>query len=148
MNGFTPFERAVVDAFLAGDDPRLATLRSQASACTVTSRRHTVVGSFTDLFVPEGVPRLSVPSVTHGDVDVEVAGVENGQATLLFIRDGALTLLEFATYTGEWPTDPKAIRIGYYRYVPSSTSSHSLVPTAERDPETLALQLAGSGTAA
>jgi hypothetical protein len=98
--------------------------------------------------VPEGVPRLSVASVTLGDVDVEVAGVENGQATLLFIRNGALTLLEFATYTGEWPTDPKAKRLGYYRFVPSAAGAHSLLPTAERDPETLALQLAGSGTAA
>jgi hypothetical protein len=148
MNGLTPFEEAVVDALLAGDDPRLVTLRRQASACTVTGRRHTVVGSYTDLLVPEEVPRLSVPSVTLGDVDVEVAGVENGQATLLFVREGALTLLEFATYTGEWPVDPKAKRIGYYRYVPSSTSSYSLLPTAERDAETLALQLSGSGAAA
>jgi hypothetical protein len=103
----------------------------------------------TDLLVPDEVPRLSAPSVTLGDVDVEVPGVENGQATLLFIRKGVLTLLEFATYTGEWPADPQAKRIGYFRYVPTSTGGgYSLLPTAERDAETLALQLAGNGNAA
>jgi len=143
MCGLTPFEQAVVDAFLVGDDPRLATLRAQSLVCTVTGRRHTGVGSFTDLSVPDSAPRLAAASITLGDVDVTVPGVENGQTALLFVRDGVLSLLEFATYTGTWPLDPQAERIGYFRYVPNPTSGYTLLPVPQRDAETISLQLAG-----
>ena len=132
-----------MDALLAGEHSILSVLRAQASACVVSNRRHTGVGSFTDIVVPDSIPRVSPSSLIIGDVDVEVSGVEHGQTTLLFVRDGALTMLEFAIYTGEWPTDPQAERIGYFRYVPSQSGGYSLVPNDGRDPGTLAIPLSG-----
>ena len=137
------FERAVLDAFLAGDDPVLAQLRTQATVCTVAGRKHTGVGAFTDLAVPGSVQRVSPPALTFGDVDINVPGVESGQTALLFVRDGAICLLEFATYAGEWPLNPSATRIGYLKYVPATSGGYSLLTTMQRDPETLAIQLAG-----
>ena len=139
----TSFERAVIDAFLAGKDPTLAQLRAQAAICTVTGRKHTGVGSFTDIAVPSEAQRVSPPSLTFRDVDVQVSGVPNGLTALLFVRDGTISLLEFATYTGEWPTHPVATRIGYLRYVPRSANGFSLEPVARRDDDTLAFQLSG-----
>ena len=137
------FERAAIDAFLVGDHPLLALLRAQAAVCTVSSRKHTGVGAFTDITIPTSVQRVSPSSITFGDVDIDVPGVENGQTALLFVREGAICLLEFATYTGDWPPDPSATRIGYLRYVPTTPNGYSLVPISQRDPATLAIQLAG-----
>jgi hypothetical protein len=147
MSGFTEFERRVIDAFLAGTDERLEILRHQAANCSVISRKHTGVGSFTDIQVPSDIARVTPATITLGDVSVEVEGTEN-VAALLFVREGRITLLEFALPVGEWPVDPQARTIGYLRYVPQFDSGYSLVPIAQRDPHTLEMLLSGrSGVA-
>ena len=148
MSGLTPFEQQVVDAFLAGADSTLDLLRTQAANCIVTRREHTGVGSYTHFQVASRLPRVTPSSITLGDVEVEVEGVVGAPAALLFVRDGTLSVLEFAMYSGAWPTEPKVKRIGYLRYVPMSTSGYSLVPTPQRDPETLAILLSGRHRAA
>jgi hypothetical protein len=142
MTGFTEFERKVIDAFLAGANEKLEALRHQVANCSVTGRKHTGVGSFTDIQVASDVARVTPASITLGDVSVEVEGTEN-VAALLFVREGRITLLEFALPVGEWPADPKARSIGYLRYVPLSDTGYSLVPTPQRDPDTLEMLLSG-----
>jgi hypothetical protein len=102
----TGFERAVLDAFLAGEEPLLAQLRAQAAACTVAGRRHSGVGCFIELHVPHSAARVSPAAMTMGDVDVQLAGLPRGATAMLFVRHGALVLLEFVSNEGNWPVDP------------------------------------------
>jgi hypothetical protein len=143
----TAFERAVLDAFLAGDDPKLTLLRAQAEACTVSGRRHSGVGSFTELHVADSAPRVSPPAMTLGDLDLRVAGLPRGATAMLFVRHGALVLLEFVSNEGDWPQDPVLAGIGYLRYEPTGGGAYKLVNASARDPDTLALQLAGHKSA-
>jgi hypothetical protein len=143
----TPFERSVLDAFLAGEDPTLQQLRDQARVCTILARRQTRVGAFVDLAVPDAAQRVSPPAMTMGDLDLQVAGLPRGATAMLFVRHGALVLLEFVTNEGEWPQDPVATRIGYLRYAATTGGGYMQVPTATRDPGTLALQLVGHKSA-
>jgi hypothetical protein len=145
MSGLTQFEQQVIDAFLAGADPRLDVLREQMATCVVTGREHTGVGSFTHLHVASQVPRLIPSSITLDDVHVEVEGLKHNATALLFVRDGIVVMLEFATGIEAWPFDPKAKRISYLRYV-EMTGGYTLVPTPQRDPETLAILLSGGPT--
>lgn len=139
----TDFERAVLRAFLTGDDARLQILQAQLSVCVVTGRRHTGVSSFTDLAVPEDVDRMSPPAITMGDLDLRVEGLPEGATAMLFVRAGALARLEFVTNAGHWPEQPVVREIGYFRYAPTVRGGYTLVPVTDRDPATLALQLMG-----
>lgn len=139
----TRFERAVLDAFLAGEEPLLAQLRAQAAACSVAARRHGGVGSFIELHVPGSAERVSPPAMTMGDVDVQVAGLSRGATAMLFVRHGALVLLEFVSNEGDWPVDPVLTGLRYIRYQPAPAGGYTLIPVDARDPGTLAMQLAG-----
>jgi hypothetical protein len=139
----TGFERAVLDAFLAGVHPVLVQLRAQAAACSVAGRRHSGVGCFIELHVPGSAGRVSPPAITMGDVDVQVAGLPRGATAMLFVRHGALVLLEFVSNEGDWPADPVLAGLRYIRYQPTSTGGYTLTPVTARDTATLAMQLAG-----
>ncbi|QSX77386.1 hypothetical protein [Agrilutibacter solisilvae] len=141
MDGLTLFERRVLDACLAGDDSRLDVLRMQAASAMVAEREHTGVGAYITLKVPDGTPALCAGSIILGDVNLDVAGVANGVATLLYVTSGKLDFIEFATYDDDWPEDPSLVSVGYLQWVPSSSGAFSGVPVKERDPETLAWQL-------
>ncbi|WP_457098140.1 hypothetical protein [Lysobacter sp. P5_B9] len=106
MSTLTAFEKRVLDACLAGDDPIFEVLRSQADACDVSKRTHTGVGAYVDFAVPDSASFLDSRVIIIGDVNLEVLGVPEGLATLLYIYEGRLQFLELATYDGEWPTDP------------------------------------------
>lgn len=133
----------MLDAFLAGEDPRLALLRAQAQVCTVAARRHSGVGCFTELDVPDTASRVAPPAMTFGDVDVRVQGLPPGVSSMVFVRRGALALLEFVASAGDWPTDPVATGISYIRYQPKPAGGYTFIPTPVRDHDTLLLQLAG-----
>src|SRR4249919_2566945 len=143
MSAPSEFEKRVLDACLAGDDPALQTLRRQADACEVTQRNHTGVGAYVDFSVPDSVPRLDSRVIIIGDVNLEVRNVPHGVATLLYIYEGRLQFIEFATYEGDWPKDPEIIGIGYFHEVQISDSAFNLAPVSQRHPETLARSLRG-----
>lgn len=133
----------MLDAFLAGDALLLAQLRAQAAVCTVAGRRHSGVGSFIELHVPDRAARVSPPALTMGDVDVQVQGLPRGATAMLFVRHGALVLLEFVSNEGDWPADPVLAGYSYICYQPAPAGGYALIPVDRRDPATLALQLAG-----
>jgi len=122
-------------------------LRAQAQVCSVAGRRNAGAGSFIDLTVPRSAPRISPPAITMGDVDVHLEGRPRGTTAMLFVRHGALVLLEFVTIEGDWPLHPVAAGIGYLRYQRTAAGGYTLIPTAARDRETLALQLSGHKSA-
>ena len=138
----TDFERRVIDACLAGDYPTLSVLRQQASAIAVVGRTHTGVGAYLDFAVSDDAPRLDPGVVVIDDLDLDVAGGPDGVATLLYAFDGRLQFLEFATYGGEWPEDPRLLRVGYLLARPIGPDSVALDPVAERDGATIERALA------
>jgi len=144
VGDLTGFERRVLDAFLLGSEPQLEILRAQAAVATVSSREHTGVGAYINFQTPESAPAVSPPRIILRDVNIQVADVPHGVATLLFITSGRLDFLEFATYTGSWPKDPQLLQLGYYRFEPSEPKGCTLVPVDQRDPVTVARALAGA----
>jgi hypothetical protein len=127
MEDLTPFERRVIDAFLAGPERQLELLRAQAEVASVASRKHTVVGAYINFAIPPSVPTVSPPRMILGDVNVTVLDVEHGVTSLLFINSGRIDFLEFATFTGSWPKDPQLLRLGVHEWL--SESGH-VRPTA------------------
>jgi hypothetical protein len=110
-------EAALLRAFTAGDHPLLATLRLQVATAKVGSRGRgwSGVGSFTDLVVPDDVPRLQVHrSGFMSDVAGEVAGVD-GATFLLCVRYGSIDTLWGSTPGKVWPRGARLVRCFYVR---------------------------------
>ena len=144
MADLKPFEKTVLAAFFAGSDDRLGALRAQASVALVLQRRHTGVGEYIDFSVPMDLPVVSPANMIFGDVNLKVVGVPYGVASLLYVEEGRLSFLEFATYTGEWPQSPDLVGVGYFREEPIQPNGFALIPLETRDPQTLARALAGT----
>lgn len=88
----TPDERRAVDFLLAGQDPILEALRHQASVASISKRRFTGHGFFTDFDVPEAIPAFEPAEFELGDV---VCSVNDHRCGLIvFIRNGVLGFLE------------------------------------------------------
>jgi len=143
MSTLTAFEKQVLEACLAGDNPVLRALQSQANAATVSSREHTGVGAYVNFSVPESIPPSDTSTIIIGDVNLGIKGVPAGVATLLYIVNGKLQFLELATYDGEWPEEPEIFSIGYLQEVEVGQNSFNLVPVAERHLDTLNRALKG-----
>ena len=112
----TPFERIILDALVAGDTAELVVLREQVAAASATARELTGVGFFATLAIPPGSPRLA-PAIggSLSDVGATLIGVEHGVGFVLFLKDGALDVLEGFTYGEAWPAVPELIRWYYLR---------------------------------
>ena len=143
MSILTTFEKRVLDACLAGDDPKLVTLWQQADAATIKSREHTGAGAYINLSISDAAPLLEPGTIVIGDVNLEIVGVPEGVATLLYAYEGKLQFIEFATYGSAWPEDPEIVGVGYLQEVKIGTDAFTLIPVDERHPETLARALKG-----
>lgn len=143
MSILTAFEKRVLDACLAGSDPKLVTLQQQADAATVDSRERTDAGAYINLSVSDAAPLLEPGTIVIGDVNLGIVGVPEGVATLLYVYEGKLQFIEFAAYGGTWPEDPEIVSVGYLQEVKIGTDAFTLIPVDERHPETLARALKG-----
>jgi hypothetical protein len=130
MENLSSFERSVLDAFLVGSESTLETLRIQAAVATVSSREHTGSGAYINFHIPDSVARISPGRIILEDVNVHVGDVEHGVATLLWVTAGLLDFIEFATFTGTWPKDPRLLALGYYRAQPSERGTFTMIPLA------------------
>jgi hypothetical protein len=137
------FETRVLDACLAGDDPTLAVLRAQAQAATVARREHTGDGVRTYFDVPQACPAIEPEAMNFTDVDLEVAGIEDGASVSLWIIRGRLAFLEVVAYDGTWPVAPELRGLAYLQETQIAPGTWSAVPVPARDPATLARALAG-----
>jgi hypothetical protein len=138
----TAFERRVLDACLVGSHPDLDALRKQAESALAGSRTHTGIGAYLDFVVAADAPRASNPRIVLGDVDLNVQGVPNGVATMLYALDGVLKFIEFATYDDAWPHAPDVVDIRYLKETGVGSGVLSLQPVRERDPSTLGRAMA------
>ncbi|MBS1910946.1 MAG: hypothetical protein JST22_03075 [Bacteroidetes bacterium] len=99
---------------LEGDEPAIATLRQQLDACRVESRELTGAGFYVKFAVPNFAPRISGnKSFNFGDVSADIDGLASGAGFVLFVKDGALDMLEGYSYDEPWPTEIKNFRLSY-----------------------------------
>ena len=127
-------ERRALDMLLAGDTPELAVFRAQLTSATVAGREFTGVGFFTQLSVPAELPRVrGCVRLVLSDLYAEVAGLEHDAGFVLFVRDGAIDVLECFIVDDRWPDDATMRRPYYVR--PATPGSSSIVETEERDIE-------------
>ena len=114
MTALTLLENQVIRMLLAGDDEALAVLRQQIDHAKVSSRRMTGVGFYTDFIIPPEVARIvDLPSFKLGDVNGTAANVMNGLGFLLYVTDGALSMLEGYTYDEPWPNELQGLVLTY-----------------------------------
>jgi hypothetical protein len=146
MDTLRPHESFVLQTLLAGDHPILAQLREQATDVVVKSRNHTTVGEYVDLAIASRHVAVQPPNIVLGDIDIEVEGVKHGVATLLFVIDGKLNFIEFATAADTWPENPVINGVKYFREVETAPGSYSLEPVLHRDSATLQRALKGRPT--
>jgi hypothetical protein len=113
MSELTALELAVLTKLLDGDHPVLTQLRKQIPQLSVVSREFSGVGFFTDVSVltrHDAVPE----SLTFGDVEATIEGLRNGAGFVLFVRAGAISMLEGYTYDEPWPETVGSFSLRYW----------------------------------
>ena len=101
----TALEQAVIAALLDKGGEPYATIREQFAHATVAERSFSGVGFFTEFVLPPDAPvRRDLADITFGEVEADFPGLQNGAGFVLFIRDGAVAMLEGYTYDEPWPT--------------------------------------------
>jgi hypothetical protein len=104
--GPSPFERAMIEATLAGEHPALAVLREQWATAKVTGRDLTGHGVYLDIEVSPEAKTLTTPRrVVLSGPWAELPGREEPVGSLLFVDDGKLAFLEMFAVDLPWPED-------------------------------------------
>lgn len=106
----------IVPWLLAGESAALAILRAQFDVATIAGVESSGVGYFVTFDVPEDVPRAPLERVTGGDAVIELSCTPNGAGCVLFVRGGAIDMLELYTYDGgAWPDDATVLAVSHVR---------------------------------
>ena len=112
-------ERVVMTHLLEGDSIIAPELRAQYAVARVEGRESTGVGFFIDFAVPAEAPRIVPPDLEFGADAILTDGTAVG--FILFVRDGALTMLEGYTFGDDpWPVDA---RIRHWEEPPDRVAS-------------------------
>src|SRR5712691_3700406 len=135
-------EETVMRLLLSGDEPALAALRMQYEVAEVESIEFSGVGAFVNYRVPNSAPLASPTNFVLDDVELELEQLEHSAAVLLFVRDGKLSMLEFAAIVGPWPKEPRIRKLGYLAAQPAGPNAFTFVSVANRDAKTLRRALA------
>jgi hypothetical protein len=129
------FERQVVTALLAGDDPLLDALRAQYAAATVRDRETTAAGFITRFDVPSTAPAIDRKLLHLDDLQVQLDGAKTPAETSLHVLNGRLRSLECFVYDGSFPQSPAIQSAWYYGTAKFPGITEELM--AERDVEEL-----------
>jgi hypothetical protein len=108
------FERAVMSALLAGDDPILDALRQQYAAATVSGREQTESKFVTRFDVSSSVPPIDRKLLHLDDLQVELAGAATPADLSVHVQNGRLHSLEGFVYDGAFPESPEIRAAWYY----------------------------------
>jgi hypothetical protein len=113
MSELTQLERDVLSA-AAHHDPERPILEEQIASAVVLTREHTGVGFYTNLSVPESLPKLresrwQIEEMPRGFADHPA--LPAGASFILWIKAGRLVCLEGYTNHGDWPADETAFRV-------------------------------------
>jgi hypothetical protein len=108
----TPLEKSVLDTLLDKSGEPFDTFRRQLSFANVSKREFSGVGFFTELALPDDAPvGRDVSDMTLGDVGAQISGLEHGAGFVLFIRGGAITMLEGYSYDEKWPNSTDEFKL-------------------------------------
>jgi len=107
------FERQVMAALLAGDDPTFDALRAQYDVATVRGREINSTGFVTRFDVPASVPPIARKLLHLDDLQVEIEDAKTPVDTALNVHNGRLRSLECFVYEGTFPEKP-AIKSAWY----------------------------------
>src|SRR5437867_1906086 len=140
--GMRQLEKSVMQLLLSGDEPALAALRAQYQVAEVESIESSGMGAFVNYRIPDPAPLASPANFVLEDIELELEQIEHSVAVLLFVRDGKLSMLEFAAIVGPWPEEPRIRKLGYLAALPAGSNTFSFVPVANRDAKTLRRALA------
>lgn len=108
------FERQVMTALLAGDDPLLETLRAQYGVAAVKGRERTANGFVTRFDVPADAKPIGRKLLHLDDLQVQLAGAATPVDSSLHIHNGRLRSLECFVYDGAFPDAPVVEAAWYY----------------------------------
>ena len=135
MSKLEEFERQVMTALLAGDDPLLASLRAQYAAAAVKGREMNANGFITRFEIPATAAPIDRKLLHLDDLQVEVEGANTPVETAVNVHNGRLRSLECSVYDGAFPAEPVITAAWYY-----GTSRYPAITEAlmkERDLEEL-----------
>ena len=135
MSKLEAFERQIMSALLAGDDPLLASLRKQYESATVRDREINANGFITRFEVPEGAAPVDRKLLHLDDLQVEVEGAKTPVETAVNVHNGRLRSLECSVYDGAFPQEPVITAAWYYGTARHAGITEELM--AERDVEEL-----------
>jgi hypothetical protein len=108
------FERQVMTALLAGDDPILETLRTQYAAASVSGREKTATGFITRFDVPQSIPAIERKLLHLDDLQLQLAGVATPADVSVHVHNGRLRSFECFIYDGAFPETPAIEAAWYY----------------------------------
>lgn len=129
------FEKQVMTALLAGDDPLLATLRDQYAVASVRDREMNTTGFVTRFEVPASAPVVDRKLMHLDDLQVEIDGAKTPADTSVHVLNGRLRSLECFVYDGTFPQAPSIRAAWYYGTEKYPGITEELL--AERDLEEL-----------
>lgn len=127
------FEKQLMTALLAGDDPLLKTLRAQYAAAKVLDRQMEHNGFVTRFEVPASAPPIDRKLMHLDDLQVELAGAETPADASLHVHNGRIRSLEVFVYGGSLPESPEITAAWYYGTKRHPSIAKELL--AERDVE-------------
>ena len=114
MSKLEEFERQIMTALLAGDDPLLAALRAQYAVATVRDREMNANGFITRFEVPASAAPVDRKLLHLDDLQVEVEGAKTPVETAVNVHKGRLRSLECSVYEGAFPAEPAITAAWYY----------------------------------
>lgn len=129
------FEKQIMNALLAGDDPLLDALRAQYAVATVRDRERTATGFVTRFEVPESAAPIERKLMHLDDLQVELEGATTPAETSVHVHNGRLRSLECFVYEGAFPESPQIRAAWYYGTERYPGITPELI--AERDVEEL-----------
>ena len=99
---------------LRGEDEIRFVLRQQMQQLQVSSREFTGAGFFSNFVVDPAARRITGrPTLTLGNVEGTATNVSHGLGFVLFVKDGALSMLEGYTYDEPWPDELPGLKLSY-----------------------------------
>jgi hypothetical protein len=111
----TNLEQAVLQKLLNGDHLLLNSLRRQLEACRVDSREFTGAGFYTTFVLDEGVEERAGGDLKFGDVIAQIDGLKHGAGFLLYVKAGALKMLEGYSYDEPWPERIAGFKLSFMK---------------------------------
>ncbi len=123
---FTELEVAALRSIFAETPDLAAGLERQFAAAIVTERENTGAGFFTTITVADGTPRVNSAKVLGYETHAYIDGMEYGLGFVLFMKDGALHMLEGYALAGS----TSALDLADVRFEVFRMGQNQAVPTS------------------